>query len=77
MQLFNPCSTRILNWRVQENDLILYPNLMHDRLHSHMSFKELSDSRVFISAKNGSIVIMMYLFVFTALVASPFVRDIS
>lgn len=41
MKLFDPRGASILYWRVQEDDLILYPDLVHDRLYSHISFEHL------------------------------------
>ena len=38
MQLLYPSLPGILNRGVQENDLVLYPNLMNDRLQSHLTF---------------------------------------
>ncbi|KIJ92800.1 hypothetical protein K443DRAFT_420798 [Laccaria amethystina LaAM-08-1] len=41
MQLPNPRRPRILYRQVQKYNLVLYPDLMHDRLQHHMSLHEL------------------------------------
>lgn len=38
VQLMYPSLTGIFNWRIEENDLILYPDLMHNRFESHIPF---------------------------------------
>jgi len=41
MQLLNPRRPGILYRRVQEDNLILYPDFMHNRFQRHMTFQEL------------------------------------
>ena len=41
MQLLNPSRPSVFYWRIQEDDLILYPNYMDNRLDNHMGFHEL------------------------------------
>ena len=42
MYLLQPCLTRTFYWRVEEDDLILYPDFVYNRLQSHAPFQELS-----------------------------------
>jgi hypothetical protein len=39
--LLQPCLTRTFYWRVQENNLVLYPDLVYNRLQGHTAFQEL------------------------------------
>ena len=53
VQLSDPCLSRILDRRVQEDDLILDPDLVYDRLDRHMLFKELDRRWSVDSIPNG------------------------
>jgi len=48
MQLLDPARPCILHRRIQEDNLVLYPNLMHDRLQHHMMLQELFVLRLLI-----------------------------
>ena len=41
MQLLNPSRPSVFYWGIQEDDLILYPDFVDNRLDSHMGFHEL------------------------------------
>lgn len=36
----------MLDWRIEENDLILYPNFVHDRLQRECPFNRLAHNSV-------------------------------
>src|SRR5260370_14425690 len=42
MNLFHPRCSCIFYWRIQENNLILYPNFMNDGFHGHVRLHELN-----------------------------------
>ena len=67
MELPDPCRPSILDWRVKEDDLILYPDFMHDRLENHMVFQELQTH-----FQRGEVqsLIQTYLLIFHPLVSS-------
>ena len=44
MQLVDPCLASVLNRRIKEDDLVLYPDFVHYGLQRHMSFQRLSRS---------------------------------
>ena len=46
MKLLNPDLSSMLNRRVEENDLILYPNLMHDGLENQVALFVVSNPLV-------------------------------
>ena len=41
MQLVDPGLTSVFYWRIKEDDLVLYPNFMHDRLQRHAALQNL------------------------------------
>lgn len=41
MKLLDPSRTGVLNRRIEEDNLVLYPDLMYDGFEDHVVFKEL------------------------------------
>lgn len=72
MKLLNPGLARILYWWVQENNLVLYPNLVYDRLQSH-AFQMLHTTIIQLPLPVDALQDSTYLFV-VPLVA-PLLRD--
>ena len=52
MQLGDPRLPGVLDRRVQEDNLILYPNFVYDRLQGHAPFQELSGGQYAYITKN-------------------------
>lgn len=42
VQLLDPSRSGIFNWRIEEDNLVLYPNFVHNRLDDHMVLHELA-----------------------------------
>jgi hypothetical protein len=76
VQLPDPGRSRILYWRIQEDNLVLYPNFMHDRLQHHMSFQELDQKNVQLSTSSSIIKRSTYLFFLHTFITSSLVSDI-
>jgi hypothetical protein len=78
MQLTYPGEPRVLYRRIQEDDLILYPNFMHYRLECHIPLLDLSTTNAITKSviTHLHIKVHTYLLLLDALVAPPLICDI-
>lgn len=74
MELPDPRLSCVLYWRVQEDDLVLYPDFVDDRLQCHVAFEELPEGLE--EWRCPSRTIKHYLFFLNALATSSFVRNV-
>jgi hypothetical protein len=60
---------RAFYWRVKEDDLVLYPNFMYDRLQGHAPFQELrsNERRIQVSSDKRALYLLSALLVSSAL----------
>lgn len=73
VQLLQPSLSCILNWRVEEDDLVLYPDFVDNRLECHMALRKLFTS---VSDIYHGFQRQPYLLFFGTFVPSALVGDI-
>lgn len=76
MQLSDPGLTSVLNWGIQEDNLVLDPDFMDDRLQDHVTFQKLH-KEVSIKYISTKMCTSTYLFFLNTLVLVSFERQVS
>jgi len=71
MQLLEPRRTSVLYRGIQEDDLVLYPNLMHNRLQRHVPLHELikaSSAHALVYKDDMTHLLLLYPLISTTLI---------